>query len=80
MGKKLFKYYQLAGGMRMPEDVRWRRRRALEVVSQLPEDPSDALFVLELARSLIENWLIEKAPCEAAPPQVIPLRVVRAPE
>lgn len=56
-------------------EVNWHRRRALEVVSQLPENPEDALQVLELARSLIQVWLIETETFEA---EIIPLRAVHS--
>jgi hypothetical protein len=44
----------------MPEN--WRRRQAVQIVAQLPEDPEDALAVLELARSLVESFLIVPQP------------------
>jgi hypothetical protein len=56
-------------------EVNWHRRRALEVVSQLPEDPGDALQVLDLARGLIQLWLMDEACGEA---EIIPLRAVRS--
>lgn len=33
------------------------RRHAIEIVSQLPESPGDALIVLELARGVVETYL-----------------------
>ena len=35
----------------------WRRRHAIQIAAQLPEDSKDALRVLELARELVEGFL-----------------------
>jgi hypothetical protein len=35
------------------------RRHAVQIVSALPDDPEDALIVLELARQFVEGFLIE---------------------
>jgi hypothetical protein len=35
----------------------WHRRHALQIVAQLPDDPADALIVLEHARKLVEEFL-----------------------
>lgn len=43
----------------------WRKRHAVQVVAMLPDDPVDALAVLEYARELVENFL-----GEARKPQV----------
>lgn len=50
----------------------WKKRRALEVVSQLPEDPEDAMKVLDLAKILLASWLIEAEPYDTG--VVVPLR------
>lgn len=39
----------------MPEG--WCRRHAIQITAQLPENPEDALRVLELARQLVEGFL-----------------------
>jgi hypothetical protein len=36
---------------------RWHRRQALMLASQLPEQPSDALAVLECVRDLVATFL-----------------------
>lgn len=42
----------------MPENNSdWRRRHALQIAAQLPEDVEDALAVLDLARELVEKFL-----------------------
>lgn len=33
------------------------RRHAIEIVSQLPENPADALRVLQLAKEVVERFL-----------------------
>lgn len=38
-------------------DHNWRRRHAIQIVAQLPENPEDALVVLELAKELVEGFL-----------------------
>jgi hypothetical protein len=40
----------------------WLRRHAVQIAAQLPEDPNDALAVLELTRSLVETFLKEPQP------------------
>jgi hypothetical protein len=50
----------------------WRKRRALEVVSQLPEDPEDAMKVLKLAEVLLKSWLTDDEPYDTG--LVVPLR------
>lgn len=39
----------------MPEA--WLRRQAVQIAAQLPEDPEDAIAVLELTKSLVETFL-----------------------
>lgn len=46
----------------MPEN--WHRRHAIQIAAQLPENPDDAILVLELTKELVETFL--KAP-QAAP-------------
>lgn len=38
----------------------WHRRHAIQLAAQLPEDPKDALIVLELARGLVETFLADQ--------------------
>lgn len=40
----------------------WHRRHAIQIVAQLPENPKDALQVLELARQLVEGFLCADQP------------------
>lgn len=35
----------------------WHRRHAIQIVAALPEEPCDALMVLELAKRLVEDFL-----------------------
>lgn len=39
------------------EKSAWRRRQAIQIASQLPENMDDALAVLEHARDLVINFL-----------------------
>lgn len=47
--------------------IDWRRRQALQIASQLPEDPKDALAVLDHAKTLVERFLGECEPNQEAP-------------
>lgn len=38
--------------------LQWHRRHAISIASQLPENPEDALLVLEEARLLVESYLV----------------------
>lgn len=41
----------------------WRKRHAIQIVAQLPENPEDALAVLNYARDLVVDFLaVEVAP------------------
>jgi hypothetical protein len=35
----------------------WHRRHAIQIAAQLPDDPDDALIVLELAKNLVERFI-----------------------
>ena len=35
----------------------WHRRQAITLASQLPDNPADALMVLQAARELVETFL-----------------------
>jgi len=48
------------------QDAGWKRRHAVQIAAQLPEDPDDAIAVLELARSLVLNFLMEPQPALVA--------------
>ena len=37
----------------------WRRRHAVQIAAQLPDNPDDALLVLELAEKLVKEFLME---------------------
>lgn len=39
----------------MPDN--WHRRHAIQLAAQLPENPEDALLVLDLVRALVEGFL-----------------------
>jgi hypothetical protein len=55
------------------KDQAWQRRHAIHVVSQLPDDPEDALAVLRFATVIVERFLM--APQE---PLARPLSLVSA--
>jgi hypothetical protein len=38
----------------------WHKRHALQLAAQLPDDPDDALLVLQYARQLVEGFLVER--------------------
>jgi hypothetical protein len=40
----------------------WKRRLAVQLASQLPEDPADARAVLDATRQLLDEFLVEKRP------------------
>jgi hypothetical protein len=46
----------------MPEDHNWRRRHAIQIVAQLPDNAADALAVLELSKQLVQDFLVEGQP------------------
>jgi hypothetical protein len=46
----------------MPEVNNWKRRHAIQITAQLPEDPIEALAVLDLARGLVQSFLMESQP------------------
>ncbi len=43
----------------------WRRRHAIQIAAQLPENPSDAVAVLEFARELVDGFLTKPKPTPA---------------
>jgi hypothetical protein len=48
----------------------WHRRQALTLASQLPDEPSDALAVLECVKELVTAFLQADAPEPAKAPLV----------
>lgn len=44
--------------MGMNECLGWQRRHAIHIVSELPDDPQDALAVLRLAIEVVERFLM----------------------
>lgn len=44
------------------------RMHAIQIVAALPQEPEDALLVLELAKQLVEGFLIEPYRSPPAPP------------
>jgi hypothetical protein len=40
----------------------WHRRHALNLAAQLPQDPDDALIVLECARDFVERFIADTPP------------------
>ncbi len=52
----------------MTDDLRRRKKLALEIAAQLPEDPHEALAVLTEARELITSFML---------PPPTPIRIVR---
>jgi len=55
-------------------EVDWRRRHALTLASQLPDDPADALVILDLVRELVVSFLQAGAPEPAKAPVVTLIR------
>jgi hypothetical protein len=46
----------------MPENNNnnsWKRRHAIQIAAQLPEDPFEAIAVLELAKQLVQKFLLD---------------------
>lgn len=46
----------------MAESNSWKRRHAIQIAAQLPEDPQEALAILDLAKLLVQNFLMESQP------------------
>lgn len=49
----------------------WLRRQAVQIAAQLPENPDEAVAVLELARKLVEGFLMPQ-PALDRPAAVVP--------
>lgn len=41
----------------MTDCLGWQKRHAIHIVSELPDDPQDALTVLRLATEVVERFL-----------------------
>lgn len=54
----------------MPDDHNWRRRHAIQIAAQLPENVEDALAVLELAKQLVQDFLCEGQPRLSSTPVI----------
>jgi hypothetical protein len=57
-----------------PGESDWRRRQALMLASQLPDNPADALAILDLVRELVVSFLQGGAPKPAKAPVVTLIR------
>ncbi len=40
-----------------PTHERWLKMQAVQIVAQLPDDPQDAMRILDLAKELVEDFL-----------------------
>lgn len=49
-------------GLGMTEVLGWQRRHAIHIVSELPDDPADALAVLRFATEVVERFLLPQEP------------------
>jgi hypothetical protein len=47
---------------RAAREEHWRRRQALQVAAQLPDDPEEALTVLRHAQTLVRSFLAPRKP------------------
>ena len=57
----------------------WHRRHAIQIAAQLPEEPADALLVLDLARELVEKFLVvQTAPQGRQEARLLPFRRLAA--
>jgi hypothetical protein len=45
--------------MTMTRDERWKRRQAVQLAAQLPDDPADAIEVLRYAQEFVETFLAD---------------------
>jgi hypothetical protein len=56
-----------------PGETDWRRRHALTLASQLPDNNADALVILDLVRELVVSFLQADAVPEPAKAPVVTL-------
>jgi hypothetical protein len=47
---------------RAAREEHWRRRQALQVAAQLPDDPEEALTVLRHTQTLVRSFLAPRKP------------------
>ena len=40
----------------------WRKRQGIQIASMLPENPEDALAILDYARQLVTGFLLDEPP------------------
>ncbi len=59
----------------MPAKQGWRKRHAIQIVAQLPENTQDALMVLDLARELVERFLVDAQPARPMEVALFPASV-----
>jgi hypothetical protein len=45
----------------------WHRRHAIMIAGQLPDNPADALLVLQATRELVETFLLGQGEASASP-------------
>jgi hypothetical protein len=57
-----------------PGEVDWRRRHALNMAGQLPENAADALVILDLLREIIVKFLHVDMPEPAKAPIIALVR------
>jgi len=50
----------------------WLRRQAVQIAAQLPENPDDAIQVLDLAKTLVNSFLRPQEPRERLPGDIVP--------
>ena len=58
------------GEREMPEG--WLRRQAVQITAQLPENPGDALRVLDLSKELVRKFLVDQSEARRLPAEVVP--------
>jgi hypothetical protein len=56
--------------MGMP--LQWHRRHAMTLVSQLPDNTSDALLVIEAMKALVEDFLVGVPDQQSSATNVLP--------
>jgi len=54
----------------------WMRRHAIQIAAQLPEDPEHALAVLDLAKQIVQDFLLSAQPALPALPLERPAAVI----
>ena len=56
----------------------WHKRHAMQLAAQLPDDPDDALLVLQYARQLVEEFLVERRTQEGTVVRFGPSRPIQS--